>query len=294
METTSRLGLPSRAVYLSLNRSLTILTDHEAMNITSPALSILQSLTSNNTTSNLFSIIYGQGTTATADPVSSLISAEKDQTKDIALQAKDPETKSAISHFLSAVAKAPDLKTLLADPIARDVLLTANGLGDQSSYTALATKALLSDTSKTNNLASTLSDPRWLDMAKTYDFANQGLTKLKTPDLLNTITSGYAEVKWRESLDASTPGLSAALDFRSRASTITSVDQILGDKNLRNVVTTALGIPLQIAFQSVEAQEKAISSKVDISQFKDAKFVEQFARRFLIANQASATTSNYA
>ena len=264
------------------------------MNVSSPALSILQSLTSSNTTSNLFSIIYGQGTTASADPVSSLISAEANQTKDIALQAKDPQTKSAINHFLSAVAKAPDLKTLLADPIARDVLLTANGLGDQSSYTALATKALMSDTSKTGNLASTLSDTRWLDMAKTYDFANQGLTKLKTPALLNTITTGYAELKWRESLDAATPGLSAALDFRSRANTITSVDQILGDANLRKVVTTALGIPLQIAFQPIEAQEKAISSRIDITKFKDPKYVEQFARRFLVANQSSDNSSSYA
>ncbi|MGI4808179.1 MAG: hypothetical protein ACRYF2_08735, partial [Janthinobacterium lividum] len=111
----------------------------EDMNVTSPALSLLQSMTSGDTTSDLFSIIYGQGTASSVDPVSSLISAEKNQTKDIAQQAKDPETKSAINHFLSAVAKASDLKTLMADPIARDVLLTSNGLGDQSDYTALAT-----------------------------------------------------------------------------------------------------------------------------------------------------------
>lgn len=264
------------------------------MNVTSPALSLLQSMTSGNTTGDLFSIIYGQGTASSVDPVASLISAEKNQTKNIAQQAKDPETKSAISHFLSAVAKAPDLKTLLADPIARDVLLTSNGLGDQSAYTALATKALLSDTTKPNSLASTLSNKGWLAMAQTYDFANQGLSKLKTPSVLSTITNGYAEVKWRESLETTTPGLSAALDFRSRASTITSVDQILGDANLRKVVTTALGLPLQIAFQPIEAQEKAITSKVDITKFKDPKFVEQFARRFLVANQTSASASTYA
>lgn len=264
------------------------------MNITSPALSLLQSLTSGSTTGDLFSIIYGQGAGTSVDPVSSLISAEKNETKYIAQQAKDPETKSAISHFLSVVAKAPDLKTLLADPIARDVLLTANGLGNQSDYTALATKALLSDTTKTGNLASTLSDTRWLAMAKTYDFANQGLSTLKRSSVLNTVTTGYADVKWRETLEKSTPGISAALDFRSRASTITSVDQILGDANIRKVVTTALGIPLEIAFQPIKAQEKAISSKVDISKFKDANFVEQFTRRFLVANQTSNSMSTYA
>lgn len=264
------------------------------MNVTSPALSMLQSLTSGDATTNLFGIIYGQNTGGSVDPVSSLIVAEKNQTKYVARQANDPQTKSAVSHFLSVVAKAPDLKTLLADPIARDVLLTANGLGDQSSYTALATKALLSDTTKTDNLASKLSDTRWLSMAKTYDFANSGLSNLKKPGALNSITTGYATVKWQESLEQSTPGISAALDFRSRADKITSVVQILGDANLRKVVTTALNIPPQIAFQSLEAQEKAISSKIDIGKFKDPNFVEQFTRRFLVANQSSDSTSTYA
>ena len=195
-----------------------------------------------------------------------------------------------MNHFLDVVAKAKDLKTVLQDPIARKVLLTANGLGDQTDYTALATKALMSDTTKDGNLASTLSDSRWLTMAKTYDFAHQGLTKLKSASVLSTITTGYADVKWRQSL--ATPGLSAALDFRSRASTIKSVDQILGDTNLRKVVTTALGLPLEIAYQPLEAQEKAISTRIDITKFQSASYVEQFTRRFLVANQTSSSSSS--
>ena len=259
----------------------------------STALYLLQSMSSSSTTADLFSIISGQTTSSgSTDPVAALVSAETNQTKDVQQQEKDPQTSHDISHFLAAVAKAPDLTTLLKDPIARNVLLTANGLGDQSDYTALATKALMSDTTKTGNLASTLSDTRWLTMAKTYDFANQGLTKLKTSGVLNTITTGYAQVKWQESLDATTPGLSAALDFRSRASTITSVDQILGDSNLRKVVTTALGIPQEIAYQPLEAQEKAISSRLDITKFKSASYVEQFTRQFLVANQTSSSSSS--
>ena len=264
-----------------------------SMSINSTALYLLQSLNSSSSTSDLFSIINGQTASGTSsDPVAALVSAETNQTKDIQQQEKDPQTSRDINHFLAAVAKAPDFQTLMQDPIARNVLLTANGLGDQSDYTALATKALLSDTTQPDNLASTLSDTRWLTMAKTYDFANQGLTKLKSASVLSTITTGYAQVQWQQSLDATTPGLSAALDFRSRASTITSVDQILGDSNLRKVVTTALGIPQQIAFQPLEAQEKAISSRIDITKFQDPSYVEQFTRRFLVANQTDSSNSS--
>lgn len=258
--------------------------------ITSPALSLLSSLNSANTTPDLLSILYGNGTPSGGNPVAALVQAENNQTKAVTNQEKDPQTKRDVDRFLAVVAKAPDLKTLLADPTARKVLLTANGLGDQVDYTALATKALSSDTTKTGNLASKLSDTRWLAIAKTYDFANKGLSALKTQSVLDTITSGYAEVQWRESLDQTTPGLSTALDFRRRAATITNVDQILGDKNLREVVTTALGIPKQIAFQSLNAQEKAITDRVDITKFKDAKFVEQFTRRYLVEASSAAST----
>ena len=256
--------------------------------ITSPALSLLQSLNTSGG-ADLLSILYGGGSSGlSADPVAAFTRAEANQTKSIDAQAKDPQTKRDTDHFLAVVAKAADLKTVLDDPIARKVLLTANGLGDQADYRALASKALSSDTTDPNSLANKLADTRWLSAAKTYDFANHGLTVLKDPSVLSTITSGYAEVQWRQSLDDTTPGLSAALDFRSRASTVKNVDQILGDANLRKVVTVALGLPPEIAFQSLQTQEKAITDRFDLTKLQDPKFVEQFARRFLVENNVNA------
>jgi len=171
------------------------------------------------------------------------------------------------------------------------VLLTANGLGDQVPYTALAQKALLSNPSDSNSLVNQLTDSRWLPVVKLYNFATQGLTVLQNPKVQATLANAYAEVTWRQSLDAATPGLSNAMTFRGEAATITSVDQILGDPIMRTVVTTALGIPKQIAFQDLTAQEKSISDRVDITKFKDPNFVDTFTQQYLIAAQAAAATA---
>jgi hypothetical protein len=171
------------------------------------------------------------------------------------------------------------------------VLLTANGLANQIPYTALAQKTLQSDLSDPKSLANKLTDTRWKPVVQTYDFANSGLKVIQDPKVISTIANAFAEVTWRQSLDATTPGLSNALTFRKQASTITSVDQILGDPVMRNVVTTALGIPLQIAFQPLQAQEKAITAQLDITKFKDPKFVESFAQRYLLAANNSGSTS---
>jgi hypothetical protein len=41
----------------------------------------------------------------------------------------------------------------------------------------------------------------------------------------------------------------------------------------------------------LQAQEKAVSAQLDISKFKDPKFVESFVQRYLLAAQTSAGAS---
>ena len=255
-------------------------------------LSLFNSADAGSGAAGLLATINGGGsTTSNVNPVTALRTAEANSTKDIAQTAQQPTVARDIATFRSKVAAATSPAQLLSDPTVLKVLLTANGLGDQAQYTALATKALLSDSTSSKSLAASLSNTTWKSVTSTYDFANKGLSVIQNSKVLDTIANGYAEVTWRNSLDATTPGLSEALTFKSQASSIGSVDQILGDSTLRKVVTTALGIPQQIAFQDLGAQEQAISSKVDIAKFKDSKFVESFTTQYLIAASAAASST---
>ncbi len=244
---------------------------------------------------SLFNSIYGistQGANALGqNPVTALASAEQNQTQDITLTAAQPQVQRAITAFTTAVQSATSVQQLLNNPTVMQVLLTANGLADQIPYTALAQQALQSNLSDANSLANTLTDTRWQTTAALYNFASQGLAVIQQPKVISAIANGYAENTWLQSLDATTPGLSYALTFRTEASSITSVDQILGDPVMRNVVTTTLGIPLQIAFQPLGAQEQAITSRLDITQFQDPKFVDTFLQRYMIAAAASAAST---
>jgi hypothetical protein len=128
-------------------------------------------------------------------------------------------------------------------------------------------------------------------VAQTYDFANAGLSIIQNPQVISTIANGYAEVSWLNSLDTTTPGLSNALTFIQQASSITSVSQIVGNQLFDTVVNTALGIPEEIAFQSVQAQEHAITAKLDISKLQEPNYVQQIAQQYLIAESNSAQTT---
>ncbi len=245
-------------------------------------------------TDPLLAAIYGDGqsTSVPVDPVQALTSAEVNQTQDIKVAAAQPAVQQAIAAFTSAVNSATSVSQLLSNPAVQNVLLTANGMSDQIGYTALTTKALTSNLSDPNALVNQLTDTRWKPLATTYNFAANGLTSIQNPTAIASITAAYTKATWVANEDKVTPGLSNALSFLSNASTITSVDQILGNPTMRTVVTTALGIPQQIAFQDLTAQEQAISTRMDISQFKDPTFVKSFVQRYLIANAANASSSS--
>jgi Protein of unknown function (DUF1217) len=271
-------------------------TQGTLMGISASYLTSLYNSASGGAGSSLLDTLYGLGgQSANASgqtPVQALQSAETNHTQDVAATAAQPTVQHAIAAFTKAVTSATSVAQLLANPQVMTVLLTANGLGDQTAYTALATKALTSDLTDATSLANVLPNTLWKTAATTYNFAQNGLSVIQQPATIASITAAYTQTVWEQSLDASTPGLSSALAFRSQASSITSVDQILGNTTLRNVVTTALGVPQEIAFQSMNAQELAISSRLDITQFKDPKFVESFIDRYLIANSASASATS--
>lgn len=235
------------------------------------------------------------GGAARSDPIQALRLAEKNRSRDVASVTRQPEVQRDISAFKAAISKARTPAEALANPAVLKVLLTANGLADQIPYTALATRTLLSDPADSKSVVNKLADTRWKAVVELYGFAKNGLDVLKSASVQTTLADGFAEITWRKSLEKATPGLSDALDFRKRAGTITSAIQILGDAVLRRVVTTALGIPKEIAFQELPAQERAITTRLSIPRLKDAKFVDAFSHRYLLEAQKaanSATTPN--
>lgn len=245
--------------------------------------------------SSMFATIAGGSGrgVASTDPLTALRLAQKNQAKGIADQAKDPVVARDLAAFRKGVAAAKDAKAALSNPAVLKVLLTSNGLGDQVAFPGLAVKALMSDPSNPKSLANQLSGTKsaWLAAAKTYDFAKNGLSVLKDEKVLDTLANGYAEIKWRQAQDKQTPGLSSALQFQSQASKITDVIQILGDPVNRDVVLTALNIPLQIAYQSLGAQEAAVSRRLDVKRLQDPKYVQALTQRYLLTKAEAAASS---
>ncbi len=260
---------------------------------------------SSDATSGLLNALYGGSSTVSGlpsgtDPLTALTLAQKNETADVATEAKSATVARDIAAFQQGIANAKNITAALQNPNVLKVLLTANGLGDQVGFTALAQKALMSDPSDPKSLANQLSktNSAWLTAAQTYNFAHNGLAELQNPKVQAAITNGYAQTLWEQSLDQQTPGLANAMQFETKAASITGVDQILGDPVNRDVVLTALSIPLQIAYQPLEAQEKAVSSRLNVAQLQNPHFVQTLVQQYLLnkaqSSQGTGSSSDLA
>ena len=101
-------------------------------------------------------------------------------------------------------------------------------------------------------------------------------------DALADVSNAYISEKRLDMLDAQLPGLGSAVLFKQVAPSFKNALDILGSPLGREVITTALNIPKQIAVQSIEAQQKAITQRMNPAKLANPTYVNTIAERYLM------------
>jgi hypothetical protein len=159
------------------------------------------------------------GATGTADAGSikiALVNAEKNEAKQLAQVARDPQVVRDLTRYEKVLRNAETIDDVLDDPIARKVLMTANGLKADVDNIGLLKRALLSDPSDPRSVAVQMSriNGAWIDFARKFDLAEYGLDRLY-PQM-----DGIAG-RWRINLDREGETIEAMLEIRQVAVPIT-------------------------------------------------------------------------
>jgi len=154
----------------------------------------------------------GSGATGTAGAGTikvALASAEKNEAKQLAQVAKDPQIVRDLTRYEKVLRNAKTIEDVLDDPIARKVLMTANGLKADVDNIGLLKRALLSDPSDPKSVAAQMSriNGAWIDFARKFDLAKYGLDRLY-PQM-----DGLAG-RWRINLDREGETIEAMLEIR--------------------------------------------------------------------------------
>lgn len=221
-----------------------------------------------------------------------------DMTRSIDRVQAQPVVQRESEYYLENITKVKSIEEFLSDDRLFKYAMKAHGLADMDYAKAFMRKALEGGIADSESFANSLTDTRYKEFVKTYNFAAFG----ETATVFDRTQKGTVEKYLRQTLEedagSRNEGVRLALYFERKAASISNFYEVLADPALAQVVRTALGLPQAIATADIDKQVDLMSSRLDIEDFKDpeklGKFLERFTSLWEIENPSSPVQASIA
>ena len=197
-----------------------------------------------------------------------------------AMTAAEPAVKTATAYYEANIGNVASIQDFVGNYRLLSYALDAYGLGDQINAKALITKVLEGGVSNPKSLANTLSDSRWKAFAAAFDFVGPVASSVSSTSAVKTTTADYVEQQLESDQGAQDVGVQLALYFQRVAPTISNEYGVLADPNLLEVAQTIFGLSPATSATNIDAQAKALSQLMPISDLQDPKKLQQLTERF--------------
>lgn len=167
----------------------------------------------------------------------------KNLTRSLERTAAEPQVSRDAKYYLENIEKVKSIDDFLGDQRIYSFAMKAFGLDDMVYAKAYMRKVLTEGTDDRTSFANKLTDKRFYDFAKTFNFARYGETTTTFTATRQGTVDRYVRQQLEKTAGASNDGVRLALYFARKAPDLRSVYGILADKAMLTVVQTALGIP---------------------------------------------------
>ncbi len=191
------------------------------------------------------------------------------------------------SYYLDKIERIKSPDELLNDTRVLNFALRAFNLEHMGYAKAFLKKVLVEGVDRPDSFANTQTDPRYRELAETFNFARYGETATVFEKTRQGVVDRYVRNTLEANAGQSDKGVELALYFERKAGSIESSYSILADNNLRQVVLTAFNLSPSVAALDIDRQAAMLDRLVDFSTFKDPEKLSKFLTRFTALWQAS-------
>jgi len=202
--------------------------------------------------------LFGQSSGASTPSIPALATFKrlvKTRNTQIDAFAKQAKMQKDVEYFKSKIGSIENPEQLVKDRRLLTFVTSAFGLDGEEKNGGKIRRILESDLKDERSFANRQIDPRFKQLAEAFKFKEFGNFYLKQSMFVNDVVNRYVRNEFEKSLGDKNPTLREAAYFLRTIGGVTDTSQILGDKVLRSIVTTALGLPPEIVNQSVEKQK---------------------------------------
>lgn len=201
-------------------------------------------------------------------------------------EAESDNVRAENEFYHEVIATVETVDDLVDDARLKAYVIKAFGLENEDVSDSTLRLVLTSDLSEEKNFAANLEDDRYLELARAYNFGDDGKAvripeaSAQTRNEVARTNELYLLTQLEDEAGEQSEGARLALYFRRRAEEINNPFDILADVSLLEVVRTGLGLPDAFSQASLDTQVKTLEQRLDLADFKDPEKVEQFLIRF--------------
>lgn len=207
---------------------------------------------------------------------------------------KQPMNAREISAFRERISGITSVDDLVGDYEVYAFAMKAFGLEDQMFGKAMMKKVLVADADDRSSLINRLTDKRFLEIRKTFDFDAEGKApaQFSDPEWVEGMVKRYVDQKLVESQLEQNEIVGMALHARNKAGSVKNWFNVLADPKLQTFFYTALGIPDGVKGSSVDAQAAMLEKRFDLEKLKDPQELERLVTRYSALAEAKAAQAN--
>lgn len=202
------------------------------------------------------------------------------------LEISEDEAEEETRYYREEINLVDSLDAFLADERLVNFMLDANGIDRSTVDNQFLRDVFTSELDDEESFVNQLDNRAFRMIAASFNFNPDGsiareqvFASQSMADMIET-----QEKYLRQSLEIEAgmenEGVRLALYFQRMAPGITSAYDILADPALQEVVRVALGLPAEMAASDIDAQARAIESRIEIADFTDPEKLEEFITRF--------------
>lgn len=202
-----------------------------------------------------------------------------------------PTVKRETDYYLANISKMKTIDDFMGNDRLFRYAMKANGLEDMAYAKAFMKKVLKEGIDDSESFANQLTDKRYYEFAKSFDFVGFGDTATIFTRAQQGTVDKYLRQTLEEDAGKQNEGVRLALYFERKAGDINNFYDVLADTALSKVVRTALGLPDSFATADIDKQVQLFEDKLDITDFSDPAKLSKFMTRFTSMWEVNNPTS---
>lgn len=191
------------------------------------------------------------------------------------------------AYYLKNIGNIKSIDDFIKDTRLFNYAMTAFGLDDMKQAKAFMRKVLTEGVADPTSFANRLADDRFVNFAKTFDFATSGEDTTASADATQGVVDRYVRQTMEVEAGADNEGVRLALYFQRTAPTVSSAYGILGDAALWQVVKTVYGFPDGMSNADIDKQAAAVNARLDIADLQDPTKLDKLIQRFAAVYDAT-------